>query len=229
MAQKRQQVLSGPALKRAALYDRMPPWFDRNNNYTTSKDTIHINFSSPCSCGKSQQPIYVGKAVGTALADKLAKAVVRVHGPCHQTASDPTKSVDTAPIQQAQTQIADLEKQLARQQRLAADFEAQNALLLKQIEGMRGAQQQVRQAKRLKTDADHKTIPIDSANQTEFGTNVRSQKMCAVGDRPTGIIQTLEFHCEGSQAKLCLYGCCWPWQWDGWWCSEQRLSSGGLH
>ena len=96
MAQKRQRVLSGPALERAALYAHMPPWFDRSNNFTMNKDTIHLNFNSPCSCGKSQQAVYVGKAQGTELASKLSKAVSRVHAGCHAAAA---KSIDSVTLE----------------------------------------------------------------------------------------------------------------------------------
>ena len=203
MAQKRQRVLSGPALERAALYAQMPPWFDRSNNFTMNKDTIHLNFNSPCSCGKSQQAVYVGKAQGTELASKLAKAVSRVHAGCHAAAA---KSIDSVTLETRQAEISDLEKQLARQKRKAGEFEAENAVLLKKVERGSELQAQAVTDKRLKTAATSKRQPIDTANQVDFEPRMKSHVM--IGPKgyepgpPTYILDTLEYHCSGSERKL---------------------------
>ena len=113
----RQAKLSKPALERAALYAQMPPWFDRDSTCTTDENNVYLNFVKPCSCGLTQQSIWVGKAQGAELARKLAAAVVKKHGGCHET----TPSADPETLQQ---HIRDLENQLMRQKHKIADFEA---------------------------------------------------------------------------------------------------------
>ena len=205
----KQQKLSAPAMHRAALYAQMPSWFDRDSTFTTSPDRVHLAFVKPCVCGERKQSVYVGKAQGPELAAKLAAAVDRKHKTCHgQTTTAAAPPESALALSQLQATIHDLERQLKRQKRKADDFEAQNAALVSKVSKGCAARSAMSTAKRLKTAAINKRQPIDSANQTEFGVGMKGHVMVGPkSDRdersqPTFIVDTLEYHCQGSERKL---------------------------
>ena len=92
-----QKRFSPSESQKAALFQRAPPWFRVDGaTYTISKGNVHINFAKPCSCGRRQQSISVGKLHGLERAEAVRAALERIHGQCHD------KPTETAPAETAE-------------------------------------------------------------------------------------------------------------------------------
>ena len=169
--------------------------------YTTSKGKVHINFAKPCSCGRRQQSISVGKLHGLERAEAVRAALERIHGQCHDKPTE-TAPAETAEaiVQRRQQEIERVAKELSVQKAKAAEFEHQAGLFKRKAALFDEGKAKESTGKRVRTWHDNMRLPIDPANRTAFGDGVLSSKMC--GDRGTWICGILEEHCQGSEAKL---------------------------
>jgi hypothetical protein len=189
---------------KAALLSQMPSWFDKGScTFTEPVSNVQLNFRCPCStreCGTVQRKIWVGKKVGAERAAEIARVVRKEHDKCQG-------AVTAQPAEEAlQQEIVRLEKALAAQSKRSSEFEAANGLLKRKADQAQAAQADALVAKRVKTFAANKRQPIDSANQTGFKPGMKSHVMLGPKDyepgQPTFIIDTLEYHCSGSERKL---------------------------
>jgi hypothetical protein len=196
-----QTRLSEKGMARAGMFAQMPGWFDRHaSTFSESPNNVHLTFAKPCVCGKAQQTVWVGKAKGGEKAKKLAAAVVKHHANCQQTSAvpqDPEKLIAVA-----QAEIARLDKAVVAQRKRAGQFEDENGLLQRKLQQGEAAQVKQSVQKRLKTQAAIARAPIVDSNQEAFGKGLLSHHLLAKAETPGGIVATLEYHCEGSHAKL---------------------------
>ena len=204
----KQSRLPLPAEQRnGKLLADMPCWFQKQGCVISEpKGNVNLTFRCPCSSKESgliTQTVYIGKKTDVKeIASALATAVSRKHEGCHISKTD----VDD--LSQCKAEIQRLEKALAKQQRQTAQFEADNGLLKRKVEQGQAAEAQIVTAKRLKTSAVNKRQPIDTANQTDFKYGMKSHVMIGPKDtaatrgHPTFILDTFEYHCEGSERKL---------------------------
>jgi hypothetical protein len=185
---------------KTSLFAQLPSWFDKKGcKFTEGPTDVYLYFSKACSCGKAKQSVSVGKTKGTERAAMLAAAVSRVHEKC-QTAAAP--QTDEEVIAVAQSEIARLNKAVNVQRQKATQFEAQSGLLKRKVADGQQLKTQAATDKRLKTIAKSKRAPIVRSNEEAFGAGMLSHRMLAPADLPGGVVPTLEYHCEGSHAKL---------------------------
>lgn len=198
----KQKHLSQSQSQIAALLQCAPPWFVRDGcTFTKSTGKIHLNFAKACSCGRRQQTVPIGNSRALERAEKVGAALGRTHNE-HQTATVTASAPATGEevLQQQAADIERLKKALKVQRAASSEFEHQAGVNKRKAEAFEAARTKTAIDKRVKTAKDNKAQPIDHDNQTPFGKGVRSSKM--LGTRGVGIVQVMEEHCEGSQAKL---------------------------
>jgi hypothetical protein len=196
MRMANQTILSGPGLYKNSLLRSMPAWFDKKGcTFIEGATDVYLNFFQRCSRGEMKQSVYVGKTKRADRAAKLAAAVSKKHGIC-QTVDDPPTAEESIDV--AQAEIARLDRAVTAQRKRAGKFEAEIGLLKRKHGEVKAYAAQVA----LKTTARKKRAPIVHSNEEAFGAGMLSHRLLAPAEQPGGVVQTLEYHCEGSRVKL---------------------------
>ena len=200
----KQRKLSKVGLEKDNLLAQMPTWLDKANCkiYCGAAD-VQMTFHCRCSTTAAktiQRKIYVGKKVGVERARHIGALIAKEHNDCW-AAPAPLKTAQEM-FEHSNSEIERLEKALSVQRARAEEFEADNGLLKRKLEQTVDIRTANSQRKRQTTNAVLRQAEIDSSNQEPWGENMASYTMTATSkDKPSGIVQTMEYWCEGSQLK----------------------------